>query len=138
MIDVADGDTIKVRYRGRTRDVRLIGIDTPEVYGGTECGGPEASEAMKRLLQPGDQVTLTSDPSQDAVDRYGRLLRYVEHGGIDVGRKQVLRGRARVYVYDGVPFARTSSYRKAQQKAKGANRGNWRNCGGRFRTEAER
>ena len=67
------------------------------------------------------------------VDRYGRLLRYVEHGGIDIGRKQVLRGRAHVYVYEGVPFARTSSYRKAQRTAKHANRGNWGSCGGHFR-----
>src|SRR3954453_23848657 len=33
VVDIADGDTIKVRRNGRTRDVRLIGIDTPEVYG---------------------------------------------------------------------------------------------------------
>ena len=134
VIDIADGDTIKVRTRARVRDVRLIGIDTPEIYGGTECGGPEASAAMKRLLHEGDSVTLTSDPSQASVDRYGRLLRYVEHGGIDIGRKLVLRGRAHVYVYEGVRFARTSTYRKAQRRAKHANRGNWSNCGGRFRT----
>lgn len=132
---IADGDTIGVRYRRRSEDVRLIGIDTPEVYGGTECGGAEASAAMKRLLHPGDKVKLISDPSQDSVDRYGRLLRYVQHGGIDIGRKQVLRGRAHVYVYAGVPFARTASYRKAQREAKRANRGNWGNCGGRFRAK---
>lgn len=135
VLDIADGDTIKVRYRGRTKDVRLIGIDTPEVYGGTECGGPEASAAMKRLLHPGDTVMLTTDPSQDSVDRYGRLLRYVERGGLDIGRKQILRGRARVYVYEGVPFARTASYRVAQAKAKRADRGNWGACGGRFRAD---
>lgn len=31
---VADGDTIQVKIHGREEDVRLIGIDTPEVYGG--------------------------------------------------------------------------------------------------------
>lgn len=38
VISVTDGDTIKVRTGGRTRDVRLIGIDTPEVFGGTNAG----------------------------------------------------------------------------------------------------
>ena len=61
-------------------------------------------------------MTLTRDPSQDAVDRYGRLLRYVEHSGIDIGRKQILRGRARVYVYNDNPFKRVNSYRKARDR----------------------
>jgi endonuclease YncB( thermonuclease family) len=128
IVEVTDGDTLKVRYRGRTRDVRLVGIDTPEIYGGTECGGPRASAAMKHQLQRGDSVTLTSDPSQDAVGRYGRLLRYAERDGIDVGRKQILRGWAHVYVYGGVPFARTRSYRDAQRKARRADRGAWGDC----------
>jgi endonuclease YncB( thermonuclease family) len=42
VVSVTDGDTIKVRFKGRRRDVRLIGIDTPEVYGGAECGGRAA------------------------------------------------------------------------------------------------
>jgi endonuclease YncB( thermonuclease family) len=134
--DIADGDTIEVRVHGRSRDVRVVGIDSAEVYGGTECGGPEASAAIKRLLQPGDKVRLVRDLSQDAVDRYGRMLRYVEHGGLDIGRKQILRGHARVYVYDNNPFKRVKSYRKAQRKAKRADRGNWGNCGGRFRAIA--
>ena len=92
---------------GHSRDVRLVGIDTPEVYGGTECGGPDASGAIKKkLLDLGDRVTLTRDPSQDAVDHYGRLLRYVEHSGIDIGRKQILHGHAGVYVYNDNPFNR--------------------------------
>lgn len=37
---VADGDTIQVAVNGHREDVRLIGIDTPEVYFGAECGGP--------------------------------------------------------------------------------------------------
>jgi Excalibur calcium-binding domain len=39
VIEVTDGDTIEVRTQGKRRDVRLIGIDTPEVSGGQECGG---------------------------------------------------------------------------------------------------
>jgi endonuclease YncB( thermonuclease family) len=55
---VADGDTIAVRVGGRDEDIRFIGIDTPEVYFGVECGGPQASASMKRMLGPGDRVAI--------------------------------------------------------------------------------
>lgn len=132
VIEVTDGDTVKVRLGGRERDVRVIGIDTPEVYFGEECGGAEASASMKRLLEPGDRVTLTPDSSQDAVDDFGRLLRYIERGGRDVGRVQVRRGWAKVYVYAGVPFQRVDGYRRKQDSARVGDRGVWRACGGDF------
>jgi endonuclease YncB( thermonuclease family) len=128
---VADGDTIDVRLKGRRDTVRLIGIDTPEVYFGAECGGAQASASMHHLLKPGDRVRLIRDRSQANRDRYGRLLRYVQAGGRDVGRAQVRRGWASVYVYDA-PFARVKSYRRARDKARRADRGVWRRCGGDF------
>ncbi len=56
---------------------------------------------------------MTSDPTQALKDRYGRLLRYVSKGAMDVNRKLVVRGDARVYVYQNKPFQRTQSYRNA-------------------------
>lgn len=132
VVSVVDGDTIRVRFDGKQRKVRLIGIDTPEVYGKRECGGKQASSSLRRLLRRGQKVKLISDPTQDGRDRYGRLLRYVERGGTDVGRKQVARGWARVYVYGGKPFARVKKYRRSQAKAKRAKKGAWGRCGGRF------
>ena len=126
---VADGDTIQVEIGNREEDVRFIGIDTPEVYGGVECGGRPASASMKRMLKPGDRVTLVRDRSQDNRDYYGRLLRYVELDGRDLGRKQVRKGWAVVYVFDD-PFARLDSYRRAERKARDADRGAWGRCGG--------
>lgn len=129
VIRVVDGDTIKVRLaNGRRRTVRMIGIDTPEVYGGVECGGKKASASMRRLAPRGARVVLVSDPTQDRVDRYGRILRYVMKKGRDLNRGQVVRGWARVYVYDRTPFQRVRGYRKAQRKAKAAPRGVWRIC----------
>ena len=135
VIEVIDGDTIRVNVKNHVRDVRLIGIDTPEVYGGAECGGSQASESMKRMLDPGDRVRLISDPTQDNKDRYRRLLRYVETGGKDLNRKQVRRGWAHVYVYAGVPFRRVEKYRSAQSDAKQHGRGAWGLCNGHFRQE---
>jgi endonuclease YncB( thermonuclease family) len=134
VVSVTDGDTIKVRLQGGgRRDVRLIGIDTPEVYGGEECGGPEASRSLKRKLRPGTRVVLISDRSQDNRDRYGRLLRYVEKRKKDINKLQIRRGWAHVYVYGGNPFKRVKKYRGAQRVAKQRDLGAWGECGGRFR-----
>lgn len=128
---VVDGDTVDVRlHSGAHRRVRLIGLDTPEVFGGTECGGPAASRSLKRMLPAGTAVGLVSDPSQARVDRYGRLLRYVTKRatGRDMNRAQLWLGWARVYVYGGDPFERVRSYRQAQSEARSAPRGIWRAC----------
>ena len=131
LITVIDGDTLKVRLHGRARDVRLIGIDTPEVYGGIECGGRRASRSMKGMVDRSDPLQLTRDRSQDNRDRYGRLLRYVTLRGRDLGRRQIRKGWAKPYVYE-TPFARLRSYRRAKLKAKRHDRGVWRRCGGDF------
>jgi micrococcal nuclease len=82
-------------------------------------------------------VRLTADSSQDDRDRYGRLLRYVvTKGGVDVGRRQLARGLAAVYVYDNVPFARVRAYRRVAAKARHDGRGVWSACGGQFHTPA--
>ncbi len=128
VVYVVDGDTVDVRLAsGAKRRVRLVGIDTPEVYGGVQCGGPQASRAMKRMLPKGTPVKLTSDPSQDLKDRYDRLLRYVTKisTGKDVNRRQVRKGLARVYVYNHNPFNRVDGYRKAQRFAKNHHSGIW-------------
>ena len=86
---------------------------------------------MKRLVEPGDRVRLVSDASQDNRDRYDRLLRYVELSGDDLGRRQLQRGLAQVYVFDR-PFKRVASYRRARDHAKRLKRGSWRACDGDF------
>ncbi|MBK5110215.1 MAG: thermonuclease family protein [Thermoleophilia bacterium] len=126
VVSVTDGDTIEVEAAGIPDEtIRLIGIDTPEVYGGVECGGRAASDAMKRLAT--GLVTVRTDPSQDLRDRYGRLLAYVDKGGRDLGRTMVARGLAPAYVYDRV-FRRYPAYRKAEARARATRRGSWKSC----------
>jgi len=48
--------------------------------------------------------------------------------GVDMNRKQVWRGWARVYVYNNDPFKRVGSYRNAQRSAKAHGRGIWNLC----------
>lgn len=127
VVDVADGDTLDViTPAGPTETIRIIGIDTPEVYGGRECGGPAASAAMKRLAT-GQKVRVTSDPTQDRRDHYGRLLAYIDRGSQDLGLTLVRRGLASAYPYDG-PFLRYPAYAKADRQARNQNRGSWANC----------
>ena len=68
---VVDGDTVELRAVGK---VRLIGVDTPEVYGGVECYGREASTYAKRVL---DGRRVRYSVGREERDRYGRLLAYV-------------------------------------------------------------
>ena len=128
ILRVVDGDTVDVRLdSGATARVRLLGIDTPEVYNGLECGGHAASRAAERLLPAGAPVVLVPDPTQALVDRYGRILRYVMKGSLDVDRVLVAQGHATVYVYDHTPFRRAKDYFDAQTSAKAHHRAIWKN-----------
>src|SRR6476619_2539271 len=95
---VVDGDTVTLMNGQR---VRLVQIDTPEVYFGTECYGRAASRWTKRMLPAGTRVRLLADPATDRVDRYGRLLRYVLRvsDGLNVNLRLVTVGAAAPYFY---------------------------------------
>jgi micrococcal nuclease len=72
VVRVVDGDTVVLRGAGKSR---LIGVDTPEVFGGHECFGREASAFAKRMLRPGLRVRVERDVEER--DRYGRMLIYL-------------------------------------------------------------
>jgi micrococcal nuclease len=138
---VIDGDTIKVRAGRRRYTVRIIGIDTPETRRpgvSVECGGLKSSASMKRLAPAGSRVLLKTDPSQATRDRYRRLLAYVRRNGKDLGRTQIDRGQANVYVYGGQPFARAAAYVRSLLAARAAGRGVWSGCGGDFHSGSHR
>jgi endonuclease YncB( thermonuclease family) len=138
---VIDGDTVVARLAdGSEITVRLIGIDTPETLKPgvpVECGGEQATEEMRQLVE-GQQVTLVSDPTQDAVDRFGRSLFYVDRsGGVDVGEAMLRTGWADVFVFEN-DFERLPRYRAARNKARDSEVGVWGRCDGDFhRTRAE-
>ena len=129
IVRVVDGDTVVAKIdKGAQRYVRLLGINAPEVSGGVQCYGREATERLRVILPAGTRVRLVSDPSQARVDRYGRLLRYIGKSGLDVDRRLVALGAARVYVYAHKPFKRVKAYRAAERAAKAADRGLWGAC----------
>jgi endonuclease YncB( thermonuclease family) len=83
---VIDGDTVDLSDGER---VRLIGIDTPEQG---QPGYAAAAAAMSTMVL-GHQVVLSPGARQDR-DRYGRLLRYVDVDGQDVGLAMIAQGWA--------------------------------------------
>jgi micrococcal nuclease len=129
VLRVVDGDTLDVRddSRGRLR-VRVLGIDTPEVHRpgwSVGCWGPEAERFATETLT-GQRVTLTADPTQDAHDRYGRTLAYVNMAdGRDFSVEAARSGMARSYVYDSKPVSRYPEIRAAENEARAALRGLW-------------
>lgn len=91
-----DGDTVRVSTTGtprRSYTLRLLGLDTPETRQpgvSVECGGKEATSSMLNLAFTGStdtdsdglldseggtgvRVDLTTDPTQDSRDAFGRL-----------------------------------------------------------------
>ena len=110
--------------------VRLVQIDTPEVFFGAECYGPQASATAKRLLPPGTRVRLFPEPAADRVDDFGRLLRYVIRAdGLNVNLRLVAVGAAAPYFYEGQRgryAARLEAL--AQASAQRQKRGLWKAC----------
>lgn len=83
---VIDGDTIELE---NGQKVRFLGIDTPERG---DCGYLSAKKNMQSLVLA-KRITLVSDGKQNT-DKYGRLLRYVDLGGRDIGFQQIKDGYA--------------------------------------------
>ena len=120
---VVDGDTLRTRGGAR---VRLLQIDAPE--SGEECFAGAATHALVRLAPPGTRVVLETDPALDRRDRYGRLLRYVHVGGVNVNVELVRRGAATPYFYDGDRGRYAQRFLDAVTTARRERRGMWGAC----------
>jgi len=141
--EVTDGDTVTVAFDdGRTEDVRVLGIDTPETpenerfereqeWEGIESldtlttWGTRASEFGKQRLG-GKQVTLFFDEESDVRDQFGRLLGYIEYDdGIDTrlyNRDLVVEGQARAY---GSGHSKHDDFVEAEAEARATDTGLW-------------
>jgi micrococcal nuclease len=120
---VQDGDTLTLTTGLR---VRLVQIDTPELSG--ECYSRAARTKLLQLVPLGSQVVLASDPRLDQVDRYGRLLRYVRKGTMNVNVALVRAGAAAPWFYDGAHGRYASRLLSEAIRAKAARRGLWGAC----------
>ena len=124
---VVDGDTVDLTNGAK---VRLVQIDTPEVYFGTECYGEQASAIVKRLLPPGTAVRLAAEPATDRIDDYRRLLRYVVRArdGLNVNTYLVRIGAAAPYFYDGRRGKYADLLERLATRARARHLGLWGAC----------
>lgn len=125
---VDDGDTITVVRSGEADQVRLIGVDTPEIHHlkkPVQCYGPEAARFTKSIT--GDKVRLVADPLDDNRDIYGRLLRYVyTPDGTHINAEIIRNGYG--FAYRHFPFRQKQRFISLEQTARLNNEGLWAGC----------
>lgn len=124
---IVDGDTIDVNIDGKITRLRLIGMNTPETVDPrkpVECFGKEASAKAKELLL-NKKVKLEADSSQDNIDKYGRLLRYVSReDGLFYNKWMIENGYAYEYTYN-TPYKYQTAFKNAQKQAEQSKLGLW-------------
>jgi len=140
VVEVVDGDTLKVEFPdGRVENVRLLGVDTPEVHTGvspaefegipeTEDGrmwlrdwGHKASEWMRQRVADAE-VRIETDPAADRRGSYGRLLVYVYVDGENVNEELLSQGYARMYDSE---FTKRERFAELEASAQSQNAGLW-------------
>lgn len=119
---VIDGDSLQLMSR---QQVRLIGVNTPEMHGANDRPQPFALQArdMTRRLIGKQPVRLF--PGADKYDHYHRLLAYVEtEDGRDIPEQLLAEGLGFLVA---IPpnLARLNRYQEAQERARSVGRGIW-------------
>ena len=118
VLKVVDGDTIKIKYNGKTEKVRLIGIDTPESVSPNKSKNCEegkiASNFTKNYLE-GKNIKIEFDVQQR--DKYNRLLAYIYIDNQMYNEILLKEGYAKL---DTVPpnIKYVNDFKKLQEKAR--------------------
>lgn len=127
VVEVVDGDTIKVKIGDKVETIRLIGLNTPETKNPrkpVECYGKEASERAKKLLNE-KTVSLERDESQQNRDKYNQLPRYAWiDGKILFNLVMIAEGYAYEYTYRD-PYKYQKAFKEAQEQAEKEEKGLW-------------
>lgn len=121
VVRVIDGDTIQVS--GYDRNIRLIGIDTPEAG---ECYRDQSTEAATRLLL-GKPVRIRTDENDQ--DNFGRILAYAYLPDGSFVNKELLKSGAGMFFYDSVNIKHQQELIDAAEAARTEGAGLWTACG---------
>lgn len=122
VVEIVDGDTIKVQRDNETETIRIIGIDTPETRDPrypVQCFGEEATQRTKEILE-GKTITLVTKEERGT---YGRLLAYIHVDSHDFGEQLIQEGYA--FHYRKYPHDRMSRYDEAEKHARDNDMGLW-------------
>ena len=126
VLDVIDGDTLRIDFDGKHEKVRLLQVNAPEIGNPDIPMGDAASRFTKEFLS-GKSVILEYD--KELRDPYGRLLCYVfvldESGNRHCLNEELIRsGMAKVVRY-GKNVLRYDDYKKLEKEAKNQGIGIW-------------
>ena len=117
LVSVTDGDSINVVLQDKETEIRLYGIDAPEIR---QTHGKESAQALKELLA---SRKLTVTPVTE--DSYHRIVALIFADRTNVGAAMVANGQAWVYTkYCTESFC--IRWQKNEKKARKAKRGLWR------------
>jgi len=117
VVDVHDGDSLRLNYEGVSLRIRLYGVDCPELL---QLGGAEARALTQQLAY--GRVLVVESKGQD---RYGRVIgRVFLVSGNTLSRELVKAGRCWWY-YKYAPDDQTLAELEAE--AKENKRGLWAN-----------
>ena len=138
---VVDGDTIRVfldTNSDKSESLRILALDTEEVFDGTKPKTPmgqKASERAKQLVKAGDEVTLVlpgTEPVDVAIDKYrgnyGRLTVFIMLAdGTDYQELMIKEGFSPYFVkYGYAEFSQFHErYLKAEKEAQAKGLGIW-------------
>lgn len=132
VLAVIDGDTLLVRQSARSEQeqdfvgkVRLLGINTPETVERDRAPQPWGAEATQFLRDKTAAGMVQLELDKRRIDRYGRCLAYVYVGNVHLNEELVAAGLARVHTYPGDSMTINRQLLKAQDAARGRERGIW-------------
>ena len=117
---VTDGDTLIVDVAGTDTEVRLLGVNAPEL---DECWGPEAGSALTDLVL-GREVLLGT--GEEDIDSFGRALRFVfieEGDSVELVNARLVADGNAVAIQNGNAYA--YSMKASEARAFQSGRGMW-------------
>lgn len=127
VIQVIDGDTIKISYNWEEKSIRFIGVDTPESYTTRfwykECYWDEAKNYLKNLVENKD-IKLEFDETQWKEDKYNRLLAYVFYNNENINNKLIQEWYWFEYTYDK-KYKYQENFTITQNQAQESKKGLW-------------
>lgn len=119
---VADGDTVEATIRGKREQIRLIGVDAPEL--GQKPWGKRSRKFLEDLIAAsGWQVRIEYDVEQR--DKYGRVLAYLWSRDHKLINEEMLRNGYAVLFTFPPNVKHVERLRAAQVIARENKRGIW-------------